>query len=179
MAIVTKALLSSITESRHGAIQFKNLLNEAKRASSAQSKSTVFLSHSHDDKEYVHEAVVLIRTLGIDVYVDWLDSTMPASTNADTALKIKERIKACKKFVFLATNRAINSKWCNWELGFGDAHKYLNHIALFPLRENSGVWEGSEYLRIYPRIEKSDVSDNFFVYYPDNTSVSLSQWLIR
>ncbi len=120
--------------------------------------------------------------LGIRVYVDWMDEEMPAITSGTTATKIKEKIKNNQKFILLATNQAINSKWCNWELGLGDAEKYLWGIALFPIAENSGDWKGNEYLQIYPRIErvKRSIHGNdydWFVIYPDKTKVTLEAWL--
>ena len=68
---------------------------------------------------------------------------------SDEAEKIKEQIKMNRKFILVATNKAIDSKWCNWELGFGDAHKYLENIALIPLADNASTWNGTEYLKIY------------------------------
>lgn len=35
----------------------------------------------------------------------------------------------------MATNGAVESKWCNWELGYGDAQKFdTDNIALFPIK---------------------------------------------
>jgi hypothetical protein len=56
----------------------------------------------------------------------------PPFTNGETVKKIKEGIKQNRKFVLLATNKAINSKWCNWELDFCDPHKYIDQVAPFP-----------------------------------------------
>lgn len=37
------------------------------------------------------------------------------------------------------------SKWCNWELGFGDVQKFAyGKIALFPIRDDEKNWSGSE-----------------------------------
>lgn len=95
--------------------------------------------------------------------------------------KIKWQIYKNDKFVLLATNNAISSKWCNWEVGIGDTYKLANKkIALLPLAENSGTWNGNEYLQIYPRIEKSSLySDTYNVHYPNGTIESLSTWLNR
>lgn len=58
------------------------------------------------------------------------------------------------KFILVATNGAIDSKWCNWELGYGDAQKFdLGKIALFPIAQNDNNWKGSEYMQIYPTIQ--------------------------
>src|SRR5690606_7451084 len=95
-------------------------------------KPTVFLSHKHDDLEDEEELKGFIDVLeqhGAKVYIDSLDNTMPEETSGDTAKRIKEIIKYCKNFILLATERAIESHWCNWELGIGDTHKYIEHIA--------------------------------------------------
>lgn len=178
MGIITKARLTALTETKLGYRTFSDRITEAKNDNRYMAVTTIFLSHSHDDKEEVKKAVVFLRGVGVRVYIDWLDPSMPPFTNAETANKIKKRIKECNKFILLATNSAIASKWCNWELGFGDAQKYIDKIALFPLSESSGTWSGSEYLRIYPRIEESDyTSENYKVIYPDGKIMPVSDWL--
>lgn len=117
--------------------------------------------------------------MGISIYVDWADETMPEKTNGITAQKIKRQIYRNDKFVLLATNSAITSKWCNWEVGIGDIYKLSSRkIALLPLAENSGVWNGNEYLQIYPRIEKDSLKNNeYYICYPDGTFEELLIWL--
>jgi len=178
MGLITKSRLKQLTETQVEYKSFSNRITEAKNIRASFGTKTVFLSHCHDDKEEINQAVVFLRDKGgASIYIDWLDPSMPATTNADTAGIIKTRINACKKFILLATNNAINSKWCNWELGYGDAIKSLNNIALLVLSENSGTWHGTEYLRLYPRIEESNfVPDHFKVIYPNGTDVSLYSW---
>lgn len=178
MGILSKARLTALTETKLGYRTFSDRITEAKNDSRTLATTTIFLSHSHDDKEEVKKAVVFLRGIGIRVYIDWLDPSMPPFTSAETADKIKKKIKECNKFILLATNSAIASKWCNWELGLGDAQKYIDRIALFPLSENSGAWNGAEYLRIYPRIEESNYTSEYYkVIYPDGKEMAVSDWL--
>ena len=67
---------------------------------------------------------------------------MPAYTNAETAHSLKQKIKIADKFILVATPNAINSKWCNWELGLGDAAKYKEHIALLPINKTYETLKG-------------------------------------
>jgi hypothetical protein len=124
------------------------------------SKTTVFISHKHDDLEDLKGVLgFLQKTYGVKVYIDSKDPTMPKVTSAETALNIRERIKQCDKFILLATNDAIESKWCNWELGYGDAQKFKKHIALFPMKPRGAYdsqYKGSEYMNIYPYISYFD-----------------------
>lgn len=122
-----------------------------------QKKTKVFLSHKHDDLEDLKGVIGLLKEkFNVDVYIDSKDKAMPKTTSGVTATKIKERIKKCDKFILLATDGAIESKWCNWELGFGDANKLdKNNLALFPMCENifsESSYKGNEYLEIYPHI---------------------------
>jgi len=128
--------------------------------SMAEKKTTVFISHKHDDLEDLKGVLgYLERFFGIKVYIDSRDPSMPKVTSAETAHNIKQRIKQCNKFILLATNAAIESKWCNWELGYGDAQKYPENIALFPLKPKGTrdtAYKGSEYMKIYPYIAYYD-----------------------
>ena len=115
-------------------------------------RTKIFLSHKHDETEQLEGAISFLKTLGVEIYVDWLDDGMPKTTSGITAVKIKQKIKDNHKFIFLATEGAINSKWCNWELGIGDAAKYIEHIAVFPIKKDYADFTGNEYLEIYPYI---------------------------
>lgn len=180
MAILTKERLTNITINSLDNRIFSQILFEAKQERKLNSDVTVFLSHSHDDlnRGDLDKIIVMLRRTGVKVYIDSKDSSLPPFTNSDTAKKIKEQIKMNRKFILVATNKAIDSKWCNWELGFGDAHKYLENIALIPLADNASTWNGTEYLKIYPRIEESSIYKNTFnVYYPNGSIKSLTNWL--
>ena len=54
----------------------------------------------------------------------------------------------------MATNGVVESKWCNWELGYGDAQKIdTDNIAVFPINPEKTYdddYKGNEYMRIYP-----------------------------
>ena len=123
------------------------------------SKTTIFLSHKHSDIEELEEATGVIETLedlGAKVYIDSMDNKMPDQTSGETAQRIKEVIKYCDRFILLATAKAIESYWCNWELGIGDVHKYSRKIAILPVKEKGqydSQYKGNEYLQIYPSID--------------------------
>ncbi len=181
MAIFTRSQFATIAQSKAGTKGLKGFVNESKLFSRTSQSTSIFLSHSHTDKDVVEQAVTFFRTLGINIYVDWADETMPEKPNGETAQKIKGQIVTNDKFILLATNSAVASKWCNWEVGIGDTYKLRNKkIALLPLSDNSGTWNGNEYLQIYPRIEKGNSNPNdYYVWYPDNTCELLTTWLNR
>lgn len=115
---------------------------------------------------------------------------MPETTSGETAKRIKTVIEKCDRFVLLATDAAIESKWCNWELGFGDAKKYIDRIALLPIKQkytSDEDYKGNEYMQIYPHIVRysleyrgifgSNVGSEYYVVYPDGSRVKLIDWL--
>ena len=121
-----------------------------------QAKTTVFISHKHNDLKDLKGIIgFLENNYNVKAYIDSQDPSMPKKISDETAKIIKDRINRCKKFILLATNNAIESKWCNWELGYGDTQKYRDHIALFPMKPRGSYdyqYKGSEYLLIYPYI---------------------------
>lgn len=127
-----------------------------------ETKTTVFLSHKHKDLEDIEEAtgvIEMLEDLDAKVYIDSMDNKMPEQTTGETAARIKEVIKYCDKFILLATAKAIESYWCNWELGVGDVHKFQSHIAILPIKEKGecdSQYKGNEYLQIYPHIDYRD-----------------------
>lgn len=128
-------------------------------------KTTVFISHKHEDLEDLKGIIgFLQKNYNVKAYIDSKDPTMPEKTSAKTATKIKDRINQCDRFILLATDRAIESKWCNWELGYGDAKKYKDKIALFPMKPASEApqeYKGNEYMQIYPYIAYYDGTEKY------------------
>lgn len=123
-------------------------------------KARIFLSHSHNDtqdlsKDDLRALVVMLVALNCDVYIDWLDPEMPTQTCADTAKRIKEKIDGCDRFLMVATANAVNSRWVPWELGYADKAKGVSNVAVFPIADPYGQWEGAEYIRLYPTAQIS------------------------
>lgn len=149
----TRLSKSFINESLNGVKNFSS-------QNAHDSKTTVFLSHKHKDLEEEEEATGVIDLLerqNTRVYIDSMDNKMPKQTSGDTAARIKDIIEYCDKFILLATPKAIESYWCNWELGIGDVHKLKkNNIAVLPVKEKNQLdiqYKGNEYLQIYPHIQ--------------------------
>lgn len=194
MSIIKK---SQLREFRNSNRTFSKSINESLLEFSEESKEgkvTIFLSHKHDEKEELDSAISLLKRFGVQVYVDWQDGGMPKSTSGVTARRIKLKIKENKKFIFLATEGAISSKWCNWELGLGDAEKYFDNITLFPVENDDKRFSGNEYMQIYSMIEYENgtgktvgglpIPKGYYVFDPPNekgnrTFRTLKDWLLR
>jgi hypothetical protein len=147
------------------------------KGKTASTVTTIFLSHSRKDTDLISPAITFIATQGVIVYVDSKDPAMPEMTSPVTATKLKERIAVCRKFVLLATNSALDSRWVPWELGVADSTNGLTNIAVLPVVERSTTWRGNEYIGIYSRIEQA--SDGRWAVFPavGPTGVTLDAWL--
>lgn len=133
--------------------------NESFNLGRTKDKPTVFLSHKHDEIKPLEQTIKLIKSCGVDVYIDWMDEGMPKKTCAKTAERIKDKIEKCDKFILVGTEGAINSKWCNWELGIGDVRKHDNaNLAVLPIKRNYSDYSGNEYIELYPTIQYEDGS---------------------
>jgi len=150
---------------------------------SNDARKTIFLSHSHLDKTIVNKIGLLFSNLKTELYVDWLDKTLPEETNKLTADTIKIRIQECNYFLFLATYHGLRSKWCNWELGVADSLKRGKNLAILPIESKSGNWKGNEYLQLYPemKFETTDLElitvDEIKIRELNGKIISLKKWL--
>lgn len=128
-------------------------------------KTKVFLSHKHSDLDELKDIIGFLESkYNVDVYIDSMDKAMPTTTSGATAARIKSVIQKCDKFILLATDDAVESKWCNWELGFGDAQKFRENIAILPIKEKGQYdfqYKGKEYMSIYPQIIYYDGSEQY------------------
>lgn len=144
----------SLQESRKDFSSF--LVHDSTRVS-------VFISHKHSDLPELKGLIgFLEKEYNCSCYIDSNDYDMPFVTNGETAKRIKEKIVNSKKFILLATVDAIDSKWCNWELGFGDAHKLKNdNIALIFINSTDSYSYGNEYMENYPYIVYRTNNDQY------------------
>lgn len=155
MAYFTETQLEKIADSPEMEKRASRHLME----SFSNTRLSIFLSHSHNDKKIVEGWIRNLAALGINMYVDWNDSSMPRETNRETADKIKQRIAEVDLFVVLATNAALDSKWVSWEIGIADKTKGESKVLLAPVVPKSGIWKGNEYLQLYRTIELFDKGD--------------------
>lgn len=149
-------------------------------------KTTVFLSHSHEDNDIVESVLAFFLNMGILIYVDWLDPAMPRTTSGETAVKIKEKIRQCDRFVVLLTENSRDSKWVPWELGYADGNKKNEDISIMPVKRNyytdESSFNGLEYMQLYQTIKVGVLSGQNIpsVFAPgSNSGTVIKSWLNR
>jgi hypothetical protein len=150
----------------------------------APGRTRIFLSHSHIDvndlsRDDLRALLTMLIALGGDVYIDWLDPEMPSEACADTAERLKDKIDGCDRFLLAATTNAVKSRWVPWELGYADKAKGVKNIAVIPIADPYGQWEGSEYLRLYQSAILSDAR-RLAVFPPSKQQgVLIEHWMLH
>lgn len=118
----------------------------------APNQRAAFLCHSHHDQSLALGLQALLKQHGMDLYIDWQDSTMPDKPSAETAQRLRTRIEQCSWFLFLTTDNSMNSRWCPWELGHADGTKVNERILVVPTYDGGHSY-GSEYINLYRRVD--------------------------
>jgi len=132
------------------------ILTEDARRFSPTGHYDVFLSHAYQDADTIHGVRTIIESLGLTVYVDWIDDAGldRGKVTSKTAQVLRERMKTSSCLVYAHSANAAHSVWMPWELGYFDAFK-PNHVWILPLvSESDTESKGQEYLGLYPPLEK-------------------------
>ncbi|UPT69904.1 MAG: toll/interleukin-1 receptor domain-containing protein [Flavobacterium sp. JAD_PAG50586_2] len=144
----------------------------------------VFLSYRRNDRKYVEGIVRFLKSLGVSVYVDYLDETLEDKTNENVAAILRDHIKSSTKFISLATPDSSNSKWMPWELGLGDRIINYENVAILPLTNSTAVWPDQEYGKIYGHIQgnytyTANGPEDWYIIYPNSQKIKLKDWLTK
>ena len=139
----------------------------------------VFVSHSSADNDFIRKVLLFLKYAkgGVNGYVDWQDSKLQHPTDAQTAKRLKDRIRNSRKMIYVVTNDSLKSVWCSWELGFADRDKGVDNVAILAVKPNNGRWKHNEYLQQYPWI--SYENNLFHVVKPNGEIIPLHEWLTK
>jgi len=139
----------------------------------------VFVSHSSADNDFIRKVLLFLKYAkgGVNGYVDWQDSKLQHPTDAQTAKRLKDRIRNSRKMIYVVTNDSLKSVWCSWELGFADRDKGVDNVAILAVKPNNGRWKHNEYLQQYPWINYEN--NLFHVVKPNGEIIPLHEWLTK
>lgn len=154
--------------SRAGFQKSAAVISEAKRLG----RQTAFLSHSHHDADLAKGVQDFLQANGWDVYIDWDDTTMPATPDRQTAQNIQAKIVELDWFLFLATENSMRSRWCPWEIGYADGKKPYNSILILQTKDERGNYYGNEYLQLYRHLSATDTG-KFGAFRPNEKGILL------
>lgn len=170
---------NDIAESRY--FSKAEVVNESLSGKTVSYDKIIFLSYRRKDRIYVDPIVRFLKGIGVNVYIDYLDDSLPDDPNPKTAEILRSRIKQSDKFILLATPNSKDSKWIPWELGLGDGFISDSHVAILPLVNYSNSWSEQEYFSIYGYIKQTSSRDkrryDWAIFYPDGRAEWLIDWL--
>jgi hypothetical protein len=64
MAILTRGQFAAIAQSKAGIRGLRGIVNESRMFSKSDSATSIFLSHSHHDKDVIEQAKIFFENLG-------------------------------------------------------------------------------------------------------------------
>ena len=109
----------------------------------------IFISHSSQNKEAIHNLMLLLNERGYVCYVDWVSDRVQLKrelTSRETAEVIINRIRKSDIFVYVLTKECLNSKWSPWELGY--AYALNKPICVLQIDKSD---DSPEYIDLYPK----------------------------
>jgi hypothetical protein len=164
---------SSTTDS----IRKSKLLESSVNFSAGKRDFDIFLSHSFSDKELVLGLKIELERFGYSVYVDWIEDygINRYDITKNNVFWIQYRMKSSKCLLYATSEHATDSRWMPWETGYMDGYT-TGKVAIIPVVAQWNYdFKGSEYLGIYPRIEKAKAqnSENEFLWVHDQEDNSL------
>ncbi len=141
-------------------------------------KASLFICFHPDEKEELDSAINFLKNFGVLIYADWLDDSMDKDKSDATSQRLQEQIKENKKFIFLGTEAAIASKWCNWILRLANTLKPIEDIAILPVREDFTDYSGEELIKKYAYIHENDYTPLAYdVTTVNGETLELATWL--
>lgn len=176
MAYLSEAKLRSYTRGARYTTEAREFI----KSSFQPGATSVFLSHSHLDRELVAGFLRLLASLRVNAYVDWQDKEMARVTSRATAERIKKRIEELDMFLIFATANAMKSRWVPWEIGVADRTKAAGSIFIVPVEDESGRFEGNEYLQLYNALKLDDGDlDTLGAFHPGQREGLLFKGVLR
>lgn len=161
MALFTEGEIRGAAQTRQTRLQksLNSILTEAARTNSTS--FDIFLSHSSNDREILVGFGEAFRSLHHSVYIDnVIDPHLsPEDVTADTAERLRVRMRQSRSLLYLHTDNSFESKWMPWELGFFDGCK--QRVAILPVVDHEGELDffGQEYLSVYPYVDVAYARD--------------------
>lgn len=157
MPLFTESSLRTRAQKETRYFSANTVLNEQIKKQSLITHYDIFLSHAFDDKELVLGMALALEDFGYKVYLDWRDDPLldRKTVSAKTAEILRARMKVSRCLFYSTTENSGASKWMPWELGFKDGDN--NRVAILPVTRNySSIYQGQEYLSVYPYISEDD-----------------------
>jgi hypothetical protein len=160
----------------------RKAINEQRVFSASDKIYDIFLSHSSSDASLVTGLKLELEDLGYSVYVDWIEDPKlnREYVTKETAKVLRARMKNSNSLIYAFSEKAAESRWMPWELGYFDGLKHK--AAVLPICETEKQdYSGTEFVGIYNYIEKSpstfSLNDYLWVHESRDIYVRYDHWI--
>ncbi|HRY31758.1 MAG TPA: hypothetical protein P5531_02195 [Bacteroidales bacterium] len=164
---------------------------EASRANRMLSRTTdrelaerrLFLFYRLTDKERVVSMVSLIKSLRINVYLDYLEAPVLEGRVQEVLQAVKTRLYQSQKAILMATPHPVRLSGLPLDYGLNGRFQFTGNVAVFPVTEHPQRWDEKDMYRIYGYIQKKyslfNYPDDWQVVTPEKDKISLKDWILR
>ncbi len=142
----------------------------------------IFLFFKTQDQERVSSMVNLLKSLRINLFIDYLEFPVLEGTTRNALDVIRERLLLCDKAILMATPQTWQATGFPTDTGWNGSNEASSKLAVFPITEQPLYWAEKEEYRVYGYIRKKFSLFNFpkdwQVVFPEGGKISLKDWLL-
>ena len=118
------------------------------------SRNDIFVSHSHVDTDRVRGIVETWTQWDLSVDADFMDKKLLDASRRkimtqELAKHLRDKIRRCRVFVFMASEASASSGWMPWELGLAHGAVGRVHVYLLDSAAKNELSQGREYMKLY------------------------------
>ena len=160
--------LNEILERKNGSIDYKK---------------TVFLFYNPSDQALVQPIVNILKSLRINLYVDFVDNDQLENKVTGLAGILKERIDKADKIIFLSTPEGKEILVSSNDFGLNGSLKNTEKVVVFPITKMAQMWEEKNSYERYGFINKKftlfNFPDDWMIQFPGGEKMSLKSWILK
>ncbi|MCX6270136.1 MAG: hypothetical protein NTU44_02765 [Bacteroidetes bacterium] len=141
----------------------------------------VFLFYKAGDKDRILSMVNIIKSLRLNIFIDYIESGVLESSGPEVIAKIRTRLYQSEKAILLATPQPIDLNGIPLDFGLNGKFQFTRKVAIFPITENPDRWNERDMFRIYGYVQKKysffNFPDDWIVVFPEGDRMTLKEWL--
>jgi len=118
-----------------------------------QARYDIFLSQTIRDAEVVLGVYLYLTDKGYKVFCDWIAAPQVdrSEVSPANAAFVRKMMGISDSLMFLDTQKADESLWMCWELGWFDGNK--GRVCIVPVLRESEEYRAREFLGLYPYLQ--------------------------
>lgn len=148
-----------------------------------QQEKRIFLFYRAEDKDRVISLVNIIKSLRVNVFIDYVEVAVLENEDEDALQTIRERLYLCSKAILMATPRSLPVHGFPLDFGLNGKFQFTRNVLVFPLTTHPGHWDERDIYIAYGYIQKKysmfNFPDDWQVVFPEGDRISFKEWLLK